>query len=781
MEHRTAKLGGIAAAVALAVLHMGAQAADASAAAASSAAAPATDAAPASATDDGLNLERVVVTGSAGGASKMKASVSVSTLDADVVKELGPTSAAELLRNIPGLRSESSGGEGNANITVRGVPISAGGSRYVQMQEDGLPVLQFGDFNFITPDSYVKIDNTLDHLEVVRGGSASTLATNSPGGIINFISKTGEEQGGAVGISHGIGYDETRYDFDYGAPISDKTRFFIGGYYRTGEGIRNTGMSTEDGGQIRGNITQQLDNGFIRLSFKHLDDKAPTALPVPVQVVNQQIVALPGMDPRKTSFYSPYWVRDVTLDKNNNPVSTNVNDGLTVKSDALGLEGSFDLGTGWNLSDKFRKSTNSGRFTGIFPADNGTVGSYVFATGPQKGQAYNGRAIDAVVFNTSIDDAGNTFNDTKLAKTFVLAGGAKLTTTAGLYLSTQNLGLTWNFNQYLLQATGDKPALLQTASSTPGLEGPAFGGCCSRAVDMVYKFTSPYFNLAYEQGPLNVDASVRDDRQRANGTANIASSSNGGPLLYQAATEQMIDYRLNHTSYSAGGNYRITSDLATFARISDGVAFNADRILFGTPLDGAAPININTVKQIEGGVKWRHDGVSAFLTLFQAKTKETNYEATTQRTTANDYDAKGAELEAAYHLGDLRVTGGLTYTDARITGTAAADVATIGNTPRRQARVVYQLAPTYSWGDATFGTSVVGSGKSWADDAHTIVLPAYAVFNAFVNYQLSAKATLALTANNLFDKLAYTEAESDGHAARAITGRSAKLNLTYAF
>ena len=43
---------------------------------------------------------------------------------------------------IPGIRAESSGGEGNSNITVRGVPVSAGGSRYLLIQEDGLPVLQ---------------------------------------------------------------------------------------------------------------------------------------------------------------------------------------------------------------------------------------------------------------------------------------------------------------------------------------------------------------------------------------------------------------------------------------------------------------------------------------------------------------------------------------------------------------------------------------------------------------------------------------------------------------
>ena len=764
MEHRTLKLGGIAAAVASALLHMGVAAAE--------------ETPPA----DGLNLERVVVTGTTGGSSKMKTSVSISTLEADAIKNSAPLSAAEVLRAVPGVRSESSGGEGNANITVRGVPISAGGARYVQIQEDGLPVLQSGDFNFITPDSYVKIDGSLDHLEVVRGGSASTLATNAPGGIINFISKTGEEQGGHIGISRGLGYDETRYDFDYGAPISDKTRFFIGGHYRSGEGVRNTGMSTESGGQIRGNITHELDNGFIRLSFKHLDDQAPTALPVPVRVVNQQIQEIPGIDPRTVSFYSPYWVRDVSLSKNNTPVSSNVNDGLKVKSDTLGLEGQLNLGDGWSLSDKFRTASNSGRFIGIFPADNGTVGNYTFATGPNKGKAYNGLAINAVVFNTSIDDAGNTLNDTKLSKTFTLADGGKLTTTAGLYLSTQKLGLTWNFNDYLLQASGDKPALLQTASGTPGLVGPAFGGCCSRAVDMEYKLTSPYLNLGYEAGPLNLDASIRQDRQRANGTANIATApAGGGALRYDPATQQFVDYKINHNSYSVGGNYRVTSNLAAFARVSDGVAFNADRILFGTPLDGTAPININTVKQIEGGVKWRSGGLSTFVTLFQAKTDESNYEATTQRSTSNKYDAKGVELEGAYNSGGFRVTGGMTYTDANITCTAAADVANIGNTPRRQAKVIYQLAPSYSFGDATVGATLIGTGKSWGDDAHTIVLPSYEVVHLFANYSVTPKTTVSLSVNNLFNKIGYTEVEGDGHAARSISGRAAKVSLSYAF
>lgn len=728
---------------------------------------------------NGLNLDSVVVTGTAIRVTKMKASVSISTLDADQIKMSSPTNAAEVLRSIPGIRSESSGGEGNANLTVRGLPISAGGARYVQFQENGLPILQFGDIAFATPDMFMRIDGSLDHLEVLRGGSASTLATNSPGGIINFISKTGEEKGGSIGLSTGLNFNETRYDFDYGSPLGEKTRAFVAGFYRVGDGLRNGGVNGEDGGQIRGNITHDLDDGFIRLSFKHLDDKTPMNLPVAVTTKNGTISELPGIDPRKASFYSPYWIKDITLDKNNNFLANNVNDGLHAKSNSLGLEGSFKIGDGWTLQENFRKSANSGRFIGVFPGNNGTEGSYTYATGPNAGKPYLGKALSAVVFDTSIDDAGNTINDMKLSKNFKLEGGAKLTATGGLYMSLQKVDLTWSFNEYLLEATGDKPALLinssKSSKTSTGYVGPGFGNCCTRAIDVDYKTTAPYANLSLEIGPWNIDGGLRHDRQEASGTYNPGAADH-----YDPAKQKFVDYQVNHNSYSVGANYRVNKDVSLFARISDGIAFNADRILFGTPVDGTAPININTVKQYEGGVKWRQGGLSTFLTLFKADTEESNYEATTQKTTANTYHAKGIELEAAYRLGEFRVNGGLTYTNANIA--ASNNAATVGKTPRRQADVVYQITPSYSFGEAaTLGASLIGTTKSWGDDQNTITLPAYQVVNLFANYQISAKATVSLSVNNLFNKIGYTEVEDDGHAARSIDGRSAKLSLKYMF
>ncbi|NNF68074.1 MAG: TonB-dependent receptor plug domain-containing protein, partial [Gammaproteobacteria bacterium] len=136
-------------------------------------------------------IEEVITTGvPPGGATKLEASVSVSALPAEDIAALAPRSTAEIFRSLPGIRAESSGGGGNANMTIRGIPLATGGSKYMQLQEDGLPVLEYGDINFGNTDNWIRADWTINRIESIRGGSASTFASNSPGGIINMISKT---------------------------------------------------------------------------------------------------------------------------------------------------------------------------------------------------------------------------------------------------------------------------------------------------------------------------------------------------------------------------------------------------------------------------------------------------------------------------------------------------------------------------------------------------------------------------------------------------------------
>ena len=745
--------------------------------------------------NDGLQLDRIVVTGSTGKTTKMRSSVSLSSLEGDSLVTSTAASATEILRSIPGLRSESSGGESNANVGVRGIPISAGGARYIQFQEDGLPVLQFGDIAFATPDTWIRADASLDRLEVLRGGSASTLATGAPGGIINFVSKTGIDQGGSLALTKGLGYDETRVDLGYGGRIAPKTRFWVGGFYHSGDGGRAGAAGTEGGGQIRGNITQELSNGFIRISFKHLDDRTPTFMPTPVKYVGSQITEIAGLDPRKTAFYNAGWPLDKTLMSNNTVSTSNIRDGLSAKTDAFGSELDLDVGAGLRLTNNFKWSKNSGRFIGIFPGSDvvAAPAGTTIATGAGAGTAYSGNWFQAISFNTKVDDAGLVADDLKLSKTFDLGAGRKLTTTGGLYTSVQNLNITWNFNQYALSAVADHAQLLNMAGAGNANGVSAFGGCCSNTQDSKYKTTAAYFSLGYEAGPLTVDASLRRDNNSASGAyyQSVANTVPGAAYdrQYDLSKPNVIDYSYTNNAYSVGANYQLSKDLAVFGRSSKGAAFNADRItFFNAPalVNGASSkIPVNEVTQWEGGAKWRQGGVSLFATLFFAKTDEINVDPTTTpvKVTTNKYDSKGLELEAAYRMGIFSVQGGLTYTDAKIT--TSSNAALVGKTPKRQAKLVYQLAPSVYIGDAiNIGASIVGTGGS-KDDGPTgplsIDLPSYMSINAFASYALTPAATVALSVNNLTNTIGYTESNDGRGAARSINGRTAKVVLKYAF
>ncbi|RYD19342.1 MAG: TonB-dependent receptor, partial [Lysobacteraceae bacterium] len=76
----------------------------------------------------------IIVTAVARGQNRLDSSVSVSSINSDAIANAAPRSAAELFRSLPGIRSESSGGEGNANIAVRGLPVASGGAKFLQLQ-----------------------------------------------------------------------------------------------------------------------------------------------------------------------------------------------------------------------------------------------------------------------------------------------------------------------------------------------------------------------------------------------------------------------------------------------------------------------------------------------------------------------------------------------------------------------------------------------------------------------------------------------------------------------
>ncbi len=791
---------------------------------------------------DLLELDEFITTGVSGATKKIKSSVSVSSVNTDDIALAAPRSTAEVFRNIPGIRSEATAGDGNTNIAVRGIPIATGGAKYLQLHEDGLPIMEYGDIAFGTADGFLRADNTIDRIEAIRGGSASTFASNSPGGVINFISKTGEVKGGSLALTSGLDYDSTRVDFEYGSPISDDMRFHVGGFYRVGEGPRNAGYDGNDGGQFKANFTKDFKNGYVRVYFKHLNDKAITYLPMPISVTgsdsNPEIGSLPGYDVRTDTPHTPFLQTNLGIGGDGSRRLSDVSDGLRSITTSVGGELAFDLEGDWKIIDKFRVAANNGRFVSPFPSqiddaqtiadDIGGAGATIaYANGPNAGETIsnpgtlngNGLIMRTHLFDTELNDFDNYSNDFKIAKSVDLGDGATMNFTFGYYKSRQNIDMDWLWNTYLLEVKGQDAALLDIfdSSGAPITENglvaygvPFWGNCCQRSYDASYDTDAPYFELGYQKNKLNFDFSLRVDYGSANGTyaggtqsADLDVNQDGvisvpeqSVSVINNAAQSPINYSWDYVSYSFGANYEITDDLAVFGRYSRGGRSNADRLLFSDNIRSDGSIEgqesaVDFVKQLEGGVKFRtrnsdQGNLSVFATGFFAKTEEQNFEATTQKFIDRVFEAFGLELEAAYRIGGFSLRAGLTWTNAEIVDDTIND-SVIGNTPRRQADLIYQFTPSYSQGRFTVGTNIIGTTDSYAQDSNDLVMPGYAIVNPFINYEITNGLSLSLNVNNVFDAFGLSESEQGSIpgnnviAARGINGRTTSVTLMYRF
>ncbi len=779
--------------------------------------------------DDGEGfLEEVIVTGVSRSATRLDSSISVSSLDTDDIADFAPTNSAEIFRNLPGIRAEGSGGEGgNAQIAVRGLPVAAGGAKFLLLQEDGLPVMQFGDIAFGTADSFIRHDYTIGKIESVRGGSASTLASNSPGGIINIISKTGEQTGGSLGLTLGLDYDHFRTDFEYGSPIGDGWRAHIGGFFRQGEGPREAGYDGNSGGQVKANVTREFDTGYARLYFKKLDDKAITYLPMPI---SSDGGSLPGFDSIGDTPHSAFLISDQGLGPNNELITTDFRDGVNTDLTRIGAEFSFDLDSGWNVSNRLQNTSLTGGFispftAGVGPAQaiaDGTIGAIlnpgfstfpelsavidaspgatlVYANGPNAGRAFdmanangNGLAMQANIFNVTFNDFGSYANDFRISKTFDNA-----TLTLGYYKAQQDIRMSWHWNSYLMEVRGDNAALLDlvdasgTQISQNGLYAygvPTFGNCCQRDYDSDYVIDAPYFDLSLYLNRLTLDFSFRLESGKARGdfTGSIQSAvdvNRDGIISpneisvsgLDTANRQIVNYDWDYESYSAGANFALTEDSAVFGRISRGGRANADRLLFGiVQPDGSVRDDdaVDEVDQLEIGYKRQGRNYGIFATFFLAETEEQNFEVTSGRFLNRDYEAMGLELEGAVQWGNFSLNGTATWTDAEIVADAITP-AQEGNTPRRQPEFLYTLTPAYTAGRFRVGANIIGATEAFSTDDNDLEFDAFTQVNGFVYYQLADSLTLSLNVNNLFDEEAVTEAEEGTASVISAPGTAA--------
>ena len=251
-------------------------------------------------------LEEVIVTGRAGlgQLAKIDVSYAATSLDADRLRFVAPLSTAEVFKSVPGFWVEASGGEASNNVRSRGIPTD--GYSSVTIQEDGLTIQHDGGLGWLNADQSFRLDETIGRVEAVRGGPSAIFAANSPGGVVNFITRRpGEKAEGLVKVQVGD-YDMYRTDFYYGASLGESWDMSVGGFFRSDDGIRPPGFRQNQGGQFRVAIGHDLADGRIDVNVKHIDDNVGFLLPVPLTFDSSgDVAAVSGFDPNFGTLAGP--------------------------------------------------------------------------------------------------------------------------------------------------------------------------------------------------------------------------------------------------------------------------------------------------------------------------------------------------------------------------------------------------------------------------------------------------------------------------------------------
>lgn len=786
---------------------------------------------------DILNMEEIVTIACRNPFMKLESSVAITTANNNQIAERAPHSTAELLKVIPGFYVESSGGEVSNNLFPRGIPQD-GSYRYISMYEDGLPLFEASELAFANIDILMRLDESVNTMEAVRGGSSSIFASNAPGGIINFISKTGGiERKALLKISVGS-HDFKRVDFNYGGPVGNKIRFNCGGFFRYSRGARTPDFVSNRGGQFKLNITRLFNDGYFRIYGKYLNDRNIFYLPIPLQNPDDP-ESIPGLDANfgtmtimhagKTSFPSPggeIFQRDIS-------------DGIHPEVFSVTSESVYDFGCGWSIQNTMRLMKADVEFNAIFPLEN-PYDAYFFADSVKRlssapgvsrweyRYADDGRAIQDIsnLNNNGLVACNGWWTITKPLNNFVnnLQINKKFArhriSVAGYY-SKYSAGDFWYW-QNILTEVKDAPRLLDlvglnsTGDVVRSVTDNGFEQYGSFYVNAMSKAAvySIYFTDEWQANDrLRFDSGLRLESHRVRGevenTRDDFVIGNGETeaernVVFGDGTFRYYKHNFNEWALSVGGNYNFNHHLALYGRISRG---------FRTPdfeqwIFSEERGNSQYIYQLEGGFKISGSYFSLFSSIFLsrinnipfidevfkngrivqekrfAKSKTIGFEFETVfiPTAGLRFDLIGTVQDP--RLLELRIneidseTGAVTNTNLN------------GNRVRRIPQFIMDFRPSYSYKHFKIFCSWQYIGDRYVNDANTEILPDYDLFNAGAFYGLMQnKIKLGLNVSNLTNTIGLTEGNprieqafanqrKNIFMARPILGRSIILGLT---
>ena len=674
--------------------------------------------------------DEIIVIGTPGGAgaSRQDASFAVTTIDPEAITRFSPASTADLLKAIPGVWSESSGGVAGANIDVRGLP---GGSDapFVTLAINGSPIFGTEMLSFFEQSSIFRVDETIARVEGLRGGPNSVFGKGEPGLTVNFnLKEGGEETEGRFKYAYGD-FGAHRVDGVVSGPLGNDLYYMVGGYYRQSDGLRDTQFKSEDGWQITTNLTKEFERGKINVFGRYTDDHGQWVLPMALNTGN---------------------------DLGEFAQLGNATRFRTLQVDSTGAIEEFDFadGRGWE-----------GVVAGgpVMTASGATLASTDFVQ--TYGHWVVKKDLDALI------------NDLSLNKTFMESHDVTL----GYYRAK------WSADDFWLLGNPIPVQNIQNGEPLDSAITPA--DIAAAGGDAGFLFGLDSDGDARAEAIYLADSWQATDRLRIDLGARhewihidyLVDFSAGGTSFADGVLDLAENVSGSEWAYTFAGNYDVTDDLGVFARYTKGFLFpHFDDIREGRP-------NVDGVKQLEGGVKYAGEWLSLYATVFYNKNDAFNsvvgssVPASAFRTRSIGVEVDGAINYGPFSLGILG-----TLQDAEITdSTTATD---IGNQVLRQPKFQARLSPAYT---ATFGVvqaTLYGAatfvGDRYGDNANTVDLPSYQKIDLGVLVNHDSGLFFQVHADNLTDSHGITEGDPRNPTApngRPIFGRSINFTVGYDF
>lgn len=798
-----------------------AQAAEPQAAAAEQAAAPAPKDAAQS------DIQQVVVTGVAtGGLRRLDSAFSISTANEEQLKAAAPSSTADILKLVPGVYAESTGGQSGANIEVRGFP-SGSDSPFVSVQMMGNPIYPVPTLSFFEGSSAFRLDDTIERVEVLRGGPSTIFSNGQPGATMNFILKKGSDTPeGSIRFSTGTG-ELRRVDVFYGGKISDGWYGTVGGFYRNTNGVRDAGFPADKGGQITGTLTRKLQDGELTFYARRTDDKNAFYTGVPLISSNEgrTITEFPGFDPLTGTLMSGEMRRFTVEAAPGKTLNYDLGDGRGLKATVLGA----DLDTkfsGWNLSNKFNYFKGDLNTIAMFTGNNPlTMGAYNAAAINTHRNAVAGQTATTatatyldgtpVNANQQVVQAGlwavekkleSFTNELRVSKEWMKDN----TVTIGGYFANYSSDDVWYLGSSHLMTAVPNARLINVKLnngvivSNNGKDGNVF-----YAPVASYDGSNTAFFISNDwkvNDTIRVDAGVRRERQKIDGTiSNLTSAdTDNNPLtVYNNGTSMpngsntYLTRTDSANSFTIGGNYKLSRDASVFARANTGHTFIAFDDLRNAgnqkSVDDRNFLPTPKIKQFEAGFKTANQLYTVYLNYFHTEFDGIAFQQILSNgqvlNSTSGSKGNGVEWELA-----LRPINNLTL---QLSGDYQKseykdNPATAGKVVQRQPKLQYRFTPTYRipLGDnelKLYGT-YTHIGDRWADQANLQYLPSYKTVDLGALFIMNDKVEFRINATNVTNELGLTEGNSrlttGGSGpinARPLFGRTWEASLTYRF